>query len=139
MSHCASPGRATLLLAALLVCAGCTKKEAAAPVEAAPAAASGARHTPLPLPARARYVRDLYRTLADCAFDWGHAGRCRPLPAAAPELAQGANFFGPNYPDAIRDEAQLDARREALDQGYVQVLDETPSNRSLGTSDTPAS
>jgi hypothetical protein len=134
---------ASLILAAAAVVAvtGCSKKEAAAP--AAPAAATTATpppvNKPLPLPPQAKYVRDHYRALEDCAFDWGHAGRCLPVPAGAPERGQGASFFGPNYSNAIRDEAQLQARKQALAEGYVPKLDETPSNRAIGASDTPKS
>lgn len=128
--------------AAVLLVAGCSKKEAEAP---APAAVTGTTTTPppvnkpLPLPPQARYVRDHYRALEDCAFDWGHAGRCTPVVAGAPERNQGASFFGPNYSNAIRDEAQLEARKQALAEGYVPKLDETPSNRAIGSSDTPKS
>jgi len=124
-------------LAAGALLAGCGKKEAAAPTAAAPGTAPPAQYKPLPLPPQAKYVRDHYKSLEDCAFDWGHAGRCTPVPSGAPERAQGASFFGPNYSNAIRDESQLAARKEALAQGYVQSLDATPSNRAVGTSDTP--
>ena len=125
---------------AVALFAACSKKEAAAP---AAGAAGGAtpppQFKPLPLPPQAKYVRDHYRSLEDCAFDWGHAGRCTPVPAGAPERSQGASFFGPNYSNAIRDESQLEARKLALQQGYVTSLDEKPSNRAIGTSDTPKS
>jgi hypothetical protein len=123
---------------ALALLAGCSKKEAAPSAAATgggPAAPS--QYKPLPLPPQAKYVRDHYRSLQDCAFDWGHAGRCTPVPAGAPEHGQGANFFGPNYSNAIRDESQLEARKLAVQQGYAASLDETPSNRSIGSSDTP--
>lgn len=127
-------------LSALALVAACSKKEASAP---AASAAGGAvpppQYKPLPLPPKAKYVRDHYRSLEDCAADWGHAGRCTPVPANAPERAQGASFFGPNYSNAIRDESQLEARRLALQQGYVTSLDENPSNRAIGVSDTPQS
>jgi|GEM_PF-1812859 len=122
-------------LAAALV-AGCGKKEQA-PAAVAATAPAPPQFKPLPLPPPAKYVRDHYRTLEDCAFDWGHAGRCTPVPANAPERAQGAAFFGPNYSTAIRDESQLEARKLALAQGYVAALDERPSNRAIGASDTP--
>jgi len=123
---------------ALAAISGCSKKEAAAPPAAVATAAAPPQFKPLPLPPQAKYVRDHYRALEDCAFDWGHAGRCVPVPAGAPERAQGALFFGPNYSTAIRDESQLEARKLALQQGYVASLDEQPSNRAVGVSDTPA-
>jgi hypothetical protein len=131
-----------LLIAGLLTlvfAAGCSKKEAAAPAASAAAGAAGSssQFKPLPVPPQAKYVRDHYKSLEDCAFDWGHAGRCTPVPANAPERSQGASFFGPNYSNAIRDESQLEARKLALQQGYVTSLDEKPSNRAVGTSDTP--
>jgi hypothetical protein len=124
---------------ALVFAAGCSKKEAAAPAASAAAGAAGSssQFKPLPVPPQAKYVRDHYKSLEDCAFDWGHAGRCTPVPAGAPERSQGASFFGPNYSNAIRDESQLEARKLALQQGYVSSLDETPSNRAVGSSDTP--
>lgn len=124
---------------ALVFAAGCSKKEAAAPTASAAAGAgsSSSQFKPLPVPPPAKYVRDHYKSLEDCAFDWGHAGRCTPVPANAPERSQGASFFGPNYSNAIRDESQLEARKLALQQGYVNSLDEKPSNRAVGTSDTP--
>ncbi len=124
---------------AVLLSAGCSKKEAAPATTNAASAEAPAAAKPLPLPPQAKYVRDHYRALADCAADWGHAGRCTEVPANAPERAQGAMFFGPNYSSAIRDEAQLEARKEALAQGYVQTLVEAPSNRAIGNSPTPAS
>ncbi len=123
---------------ALALVAGCSKKEQA-PAAVAATAPAPPQFKPLPLPPPAKYVRDHYRTLEDCAFDWGHAGRCTPVPANAPERAQGAAFFGPNYSTAIRDESQLEARKLALQQGYVAALDERPSNRAIGISDTPRS
>lgn len=139
--------RSLLLPLLLLVCiasvaglTACGKKEASAPAAGtAPAGTASAPPPakPLPLPPQAKYVRDHYRTLDDCAFDWGHAGRCTPVPSGAPERGQGASFFGPNYSNAIRDESQLAARKEALAQGYVPSLDEKPSNRAIGSSDTP--
>mgnify|MGYP002783675943 FL=1 len=130
-----------LVASAVVAVAGCSKKDAAAP--AAPTAGTTTTpppvNKPLPLPPQAKYVRDHYRALEDCAFDWGHAGRCQPVPAGAPERGQGASFFGPNYSNAIRDEAQLAARKQALAEGYVPKLDETPSNRAIGSSDTPKS
>jgi hypothetical protein len=124
---------------ALGFAAGCSKKEAAAPAAGAAAGATGnaSQFKPLPVPPQAKYVRDHYKSLEDCAFDWGHAGRCTPVPGDAPERGQGAAFFGPNYSNAIRDESQLEARKLALQQGYVTSLDEKPSNRALGASDTP--
>ena len=124
---------------ALVFAAGCSKKAAAAPAASAAAGAAGnsSQFKPLPVPPQAKYVRDHYKSLEDCAFDWGHAGRCTPVPANAPERSQGASFFGPNYSNAIRDESQLEARKLALQQGYVSSLDETPSNRAVGSSDTP--
>jgi hypothetical protein len=119
---------------------GCSKKEATAPAAgAAGSTPPPSQFKPLPLPPQAKYVRDHYKSLEDCAFDWGHAGRCTPVPASAPERSQGASFFGPNYSNAIRDESQLEARKLALQQGYVTSLDEKPSNRAIGTSDTPKS
>ncbi|MDZ7651815.1 MAG: hypothetical protein U5L03_04285 [Burkholderiaceae bacterium] len=124
---------------ALVFAAGCSKKEAAAPTAGAAAGvgSSSSQFKPLPVPPPAKYVRDHYKSLEDCAFDWGHAGRCMPVPAGAPERNAGAAFFGPNYSNAIRDESQLEARKLALQQGYVTSLDEQPSNRAVGTSDTP--
>jgi len=123
---------------ALVLAAGCSKKEAAPPGAAATGASgTGSQFKALPLPPQAKYVRDHYRSLEDCAFDWGHAGRCTPVPSGAPERGQGAAFFGPNYSNAIRDESQLAARKQAVEQGYVPSLDDKPSNRALGTSDTP--
>jgi hypothetical protein len=126
---------------ALVLAAGCSKKEAAAPAASAAAGAgsSSSQFKPLPVPPPAKYVRDHYKSLEDCAADWGHAGRCTPVPASAPERAQGASFFGPNYSNAIRDESQLEARKLAVEQGYAQTLDDKPSNRALGVSDTPKS
>jgi hypothetical protein len=125
-------------LLALALLAGCSKKEAAAPAAGtAGSATPPPQYKPLPLPPQAKYVRDHYKSLEDCAFDWGHAGRCTPVPSSAPERGQGASFFGPNYSTAIRDESQREARKLALEQGYVQTLDEKPSNRAIGTSDTP--
>jgi hypothetical protein len=118
--------------------AACSKKEAAAPAAgAAGSATPPPQYKPLPLPPKAKYVRDHYKSLEDCAADWGHAGRCTPVPAGAPERAQGASFFGPNYSNAIRDESQLEARKLAVEQGYAQTLDDKPSNRAIGVSDTP--
>jgi hypothetical protein len=123
---------------AFMLLVACSKKETAAPAAGTVgSAAPSAQFKPLPLPPQAKYVRDHYKSLEDCAFDWGHAGRCTPVPANAPERSQGASFFGPNYSNAIRDESQLEARKLALQQGYVQSLDEKPSNRAVGTSDTP--
>lgn len=123
---------------AVALTAACSKKEAAAPTASAAATSSSASpYKPLPLPPKAKYVRDHYKSLEDCAFDWGYAGRCTPVPSGAPERGAGASFFGPNYSNAIRDESQLEARRQALQQGYVQALDEKPSNRAIGASDTP--
>jgi hypothetical protein len=129
---------AVAALGGAVLLAGCGKKEAATTVAgAAGGAAPASQFKPLPLPPQAKYVRDHYRSLEDCAFDWGHAGRCTPVPAGAPEHGQGAVFFGPNYSNAIRDESQLEARKLALQQGYVSALDEKPSNRAIGSSDTP--
>jgi hypothetical protein len=124
---------------ALVFATGCSKKEAATPTAGAGAGtgSSSSQFKPLPVPPPAKYVRDHYKSLEDCAFDWGHAGRCTPVPAGAAERNAGAAFFGPNYSNAIRDESQLEARKLALQQGYVSSLDETPSNRAVGTSDTP--
>jgi len=129
-----------LLIAAFTAAAlfaACSKKEAAAPAAGAAAGGSTPQFKPLPVPPQAKYVRDHYRSLEDCAFDWGHAGRCMPVPANAAERSQGASFFGPNYSNAIRDESQLEARKLALAQGYLTSLDEKPSNRAIGSSDTP--
>lgn len=125
-------------LAALALVAACSKKEAAAPAAGtAGSATPPPQYKPLPLPPKAKYVRDHYKSLEDCAADWGHAGRCTPVPGNAPERAQGASFFGPNYSNAIRDESQLEARKLAVEQGYAQTLDDKPSNRAVGVSDTP--
>jgi hypothetical protein len=133
-----------MIVRALIVCfavvalaAGCSRKESAPAAGTAGSATPPPQYKPLPLPPPARYVRDFYKSLEDCAFDWGHAGRCTPVPAGAPERSQGAAFFGPNYSNAIRDESQLEARKLALQQGYAQSLDEKPSNRAIGASDTP--
>lgn len=128
---------AVVAVVAVAVLAGCSRKEPA-PAPAAASAPPPPHLKPLPLPPPAKYVRDHYAQLADCVHDWGHAGRCTPVPADAPERAQGAQFFGPNYSSALRDESQIEARREALAQGYVRSLDEVPSDRSRGRSDTPA-
>jgi hypothetical protein len=135
--------RTAALVAALATVgamAGCSKKEAA-PAVAAPATTvtPPPAMAPLPLPPQAKYVRDFYATLEDCAFDWGYAGWCTPVPSGAPELANGGSFFSPNYSNAIRDESQLESRKRALAQGYLQSLDETPSNRARGVSDAPQS
>ncbi len=129
------------VLATLGLAAGCSKKEAA-PAAAAPATTTVTPpppKQPLPLPPQAKYVRDVYATLDDCAFDWGYAGWCSPVPSGAPERASGGSFFSPNYSNAIRDESQLESRKRALAQGYVPSLDETPSNRAKGVSDAPPS
>lgn len=126
-----------LLLAVTAALTGCSRKEPA-PAPAAAPAPPPAHLKPLPLPPPAKYVRDHYAQLADCVHDWGHAGRCMPVPDTAPERAQGAQFFGPNYSSALRDESQLESRREALAQGYARTLDEVPSDRSRGRSDTPS-
>lgn len=127
-----------LSVATVAALTACSKKETAPATTAAPSSAPAATQgKPLPLPPQAKYVRDHYRSLDDCAYDWGHAGRCTPVPGNAPERAQGASFFGPNYSNAIRDESQLEARKQAVAQGYVPSLNETPTNRAVGTSDTP--
>ncbi len=129
--------RLLVLPIAIAVVAGCGRKEPAPPP--VPAAVPPPTHLkPLPLPPPAKYVRDHYAQLADCVHDWGHAGRCTPVPVEAAARAPGVQFFGPNYSSALRDESQLEARREAVAQGYAGTLDETPSDRSRGRSDTPA-
>jgi hypothetical protein len=116
------------VIAALL--AACERK----PEPAGKAPAGGpavAAPTPLPKPPPAKYQRDAYGRLEDCVADWGFAAKCTPVPADAPERARGALFYGPIYPDALRAEAQLAARREAVEQGYAPQLDDRPSDRSL--------
>jgi hypothetical protein len=116
------------VVAALL--AACERKpEPAGKAPAAGAAAPAA--TPLPKPPPAKYQRDAYGKLEDCVADWGFAGKCTPVPANAPERARGALFYGPIYSDALRAEAQVAARREAVEQGYAPRLDDKPSDRSL--------
>lgn len=126
------------LLAAFALLAACGKKESAAPAAPAAQTAVPAKAQPLPLPPPAKYLRDHYGSLADCVADWGHAGKCVPVPAGAPEKAQGVQFFGPTYSSALRGESQLAARREAVEQGYARQLDETPSDRSTGKSEVKA-
>lgn len=130
------------VIASLGLAAGCSKKEAAPTTAAAPPSTTVTPpppKEPLPLPPQAKYVRDVYAMLEDCAFDWGYAGWCTPVPSGAPERANGGNFFSPNYSNAIRDESQLESRKRALAQGYVPSLDETPSNRATAVSDAPKS
>lgn len=96
---------------------------------------AAAQPAPLPKPPQARYQRDLYGRLDDCVADWGFAGKCIPLAADAPERAQGGTFFGPIYSNALRAESQLASRREALEQGYLRQLDESPSNKAILSAD----
>jgi hypothetical protein len=118
-----------LLIAASLTAACERKPEGAAKAPPAGAAASAA--APLPKPPPAQYRRDAYGKLDDCVADWGFAGKCTPVPPDAPEKARGAVFFGPIYSNALRTEAQLAARREAVERGYAPRFDETPSDRSI--------
>jgi hypothetical protein len=124
-----------LLAAALLAC---SKKETTAASQATQAKAAPQQAQPLPLPPPAKYLRDHYATLADCVADWGFAGKCVPVPAGAPEKAQGVQFFGPTYSSALRGETQMAARKEAFEQGYVKQIDETPSDKSSGKSEVKA-
>lgn len=123
---------------AALSLAACGKKEPAAGAQQAAAAptSAAAKARPLPVPPPAKYMRDHYAKLEDCAFDWGYAGKCIPVPPA--EKAQGASFYGPTYSDALRLESQLASRKEALERGYVQQLDESPSDKSSAKSEVKA-
>ena len=98
-------------------------------------ARSTAMPAPLPKPPAAKYQRDLYGKLDDCVADWGFAGRCTPLSPGAPERARGATFFGPIYSNTLRFETQITTRREAVEQGYLGQLDETPSNKSIASTE----
>src|SRR5262245_40063715 len=98
-------------------------------------ARSASTPTPLPKPPAAKYQRDLYGKLDDCVADWGFAGRCTPLSPDAPERARGATFFGPIYSNTLRFETQITTRREAVEQGYLGQLDETPSNKSIASTE----
>jgi hypothetical protein len=128
----AAGATAGLLLACALALAACSRPaEKPAAATGAPAAAPA----PLPKPPVAKYQRDVYSRLDDCVADWGFAGKCTPVPDSAPEKGRGGAFFGPIYSNALRGEAQLATRREALEQGYVRQVDESPSDKSIGRAD----
>lgn len=120
---------------AIVVLAACGRAPEPAGKSAAPATASRAVEAPLPKPPQAKYQRDLYGKLEDCVADWAFAGKCAPVGNDAPERARGAVFMGPIYSNALRFEAQIATRREAFDQGYVQQVDENPSNRALAAAE----
>jgi hypothetical protein len=123
------------LMVAAFAAAGCSRTGEMSAKPAAPAAKTLAAVTPLPKPPRAKYQRDLYGKLDDCVADWGFAGKCTPLSYDAPERSRGGAFFGPIYSNALRFESQMTARREAVEQGYLRQLDETPSNKAIASSD----
>src|SRR5262249_53264857 len=124
-----------VVASSLLVACGRSTDTAKPSAGSAPVAKAAVEAPPLPKPPTAKYQRDFYGKLDDCAFDWGFAGKCAPVAGDAPERAQGAIFAGPIYSNALRFEAQIASRREAVDQGYARQLDETPSNRAIASSD----
>src|SRR5262249_28774959 len=118
-------GSTLAIVVPLVALAGCGRAgDLSARPGSAPVATQNVEPPALPKPHQASYQRDLYAKLDDCVTDWGFAGKCMPLAGDALERAQGATFFGPIYSNALRFEAQLAARREAVEQGYQQQLDE---------------
>jgi hypothetical protein len=129
-------GTCAAICLALFFASGCSR-DSQTQVRAAATAAtrSAVAPAPLPKPPVAKYQRDLYGKLDDCVADWGFAGRCTPLSPDAPERARGATFFGPIYSNTLRFETQITTRREAVEQGYLGQLDETPSNKSIASTE----
>lgn len=120
-----------------LALTGCGRPDTPAPAAAGPVAKAALAPVPqaLPKPPQAKYQRDLYSKLDDCVADWGFAGKCTPVATDAPERAHGGAFLGPVYSNTLRFESQLTARREAVEQGYLRQLDETPSNKAIASAD----
>jgi len=125
---------ATVLVASLLV-AACGRTSDASPKPGSVDAKHAGATLPLPKPPQAKYQRDLYSKLEDCVIDWGFAAKCTPLAADAAERAQGGAFFGPIYSNALRLESQLATRREAVEQGYQNQVDESPTNKAIASAD----
>lgn len=120
-------------LASLLVLTGCSKPET-------PAVTRAAKTQPppvIPPPPKPppSFFRDHYATLEDCVHDWGYAQKCVPVPPGTPPQQAGANFFGPIYARAYREETQAQLRREALSGGYAQRVESDASDKSISKSE----
>jgi uncharacterized protein YgiB involved in biofilm formation len=80
-------------------------------------------------------VHDRYASLQECSADWGRPEVCdqdkdsRPLPSAfgGPRIA----FRGPNYPVGYREEAQYEARRQALQLGALDMSGRGAANHAI--------
>jgi uncharacterized protein YgiB involved in biofilm formation len=82
----------------------------------------GAATVPACTPAPQRVVHDRYASLQDCAADWGRPEVCdqddnRPLAGqfGGPRIL----YRGPSYPQGDREEAQYQARRQAIQLGAL--------------------
>ena len=122
---------AVAVLAALAV--GCGKKEQPAVVPAAKTQPPPVIPSP-PKPPPS-YVRDHYAKLEDCAYDWGYAQKCTPVPPGSPIQQAGANFLGPIYAKTYREETQVQLRKEAIDGGYAQRVATDASDKSISKSE----
>lgn len=83
----------------------------------------GAAALPACAPTPQRVVHDRYASLEDCSADWGRPEVCdqdddsRPLAGrfGGPRIV----YRGPSYPEDDREEAQYQARRQALQLGAL--------------------
>jgi uncharacterized protein YgiB involved in biofilm formation len=95
----------------------------------------GTTALPACMPLASRTVHDRYASLADCSADWGRPEVCdqdndsRPLPGSygGPHVI----YRGPNYPQGGREQAQLEARTQALRLGSLDVTAPRIGNHAI--------
>lgn len=127
-------GRWLGIAVALIGLIGCDRSEAPPPTARVGKTQAPAVLPPAPKPPPT-FFRDHYAKLDDCAYDWGYAQKCVPVTPGSPAHQAGANFFGPTYARAYREETQAQLRREAIDGGYVQEVPTDDSDRSIAKSE----
>ncbi len=78
-------------------------------------------------------VHDRYASLQECSADWGRPDVCDQDDDRRPSSLGGPGIFyrGPNYPIGYRDEAQYQARRQALQLGQLDPAAPATGNHAI--------